>query len=61
MMTFVLLQNDDKVDAIYLSDSPEKEKLDLCIYLYTVRKRNYLDQEDEITSNIINLSVFFWT
>lgn len=60
MMLFVFLKNDNKADAICPSDSLEKEKLDLCIYLYTLGKRKYLYQEDAITWNIINLSVFSW-
>lgn len=56
----VVLKNDNKADAICPSDSPKKEKLDLFIYLYTPGKRKYLDLEDETTSNIISLSVFFW-
>lgn len=56
-MASVHLQNDSKADVVCPSDSPNKERLDLCKYLYNLGERNYLYQEDEITSNIINFSV----
>ena len=60
-MSSVGLKNDNKAYEIYPSDSSNKERLDLCIYLFTLGKRNYLYQEDEMTSNIINFPVFSWS